>query len=73
MGEIADYLLDCAMMSEDDWDYYGVVTEYRTIKCRYCGRRGFRWTETSEGWRLANPTGRIHSCRRYFVVPDSKL
>ncbi len=30
--------------------------------CRYCNRKGLLWKNTDNGWRLAEPSGAIHSC-----------
>lgn len=31
--------------------------------CKYCGADGFFWTQTSQGWRLTDPsTGSLHLC-----------
>ena len=36
-----------------------------TYGCKYCKKRGLKWTKTDSGWRLAEMNGSIHSCMSY--------
>ena len=74
MGEYADLTLDQYGWDDEDdefldYDKSGYVPSRRgrTVKCKYCGRRGFVWKETDAGWRLATRTGKIHVCKAFHA------
>lgn len=62
MGEMADMLieqgLDMMLDGDDAWDYPPVKDK----TCKYCGESGFHWTDTRNGWRLADHKGHLHNC-----------
>jgi hypothetical protein len=33
-------------------------------QCSMCKKHGLHWQRTSDGWRLFEPTGKIHNCGR---------
>jgi hypothetical protein len=55
------------MIIEDWYDSFWPEDEYVDIVCKFCGKRGFHWIETTNGWRLATMTGRIHSCKKFKI------
>ena len=66
MGDMADMILDSIFVADDwweeDWDC-GLWPS--SITCKYCGRNGFFWGETPEGWRLFTRTGKKHMCNHF--------
>lgn len=64
MGEMADFYVDQHMDAFPD-DFWANSGGTRPV-CRYCGRRGLKWKETDQGWRLADAnTEEIHICKEY--------
>ena len=45
------------------------ATEYPRMqtakRCKHCRKNNLHWTPTENGWRLAEPDGRIHDCSQY--------
>lgn len=70
----ADMWLDGA-----DWDeQIGWINPWGgrancNIKCKYCGRGGYHWKQTEQGWRLFTSNGRMHSCKKYHQLGMSKI
>lgn len=54
MGDMADFTND-GWPDDECW--------IPDVTCKYCGKSGFEWTLTEDGWRLTTyNTGRIHRC-----------
>jgi hypothetical protein len=70
MGDMAEMYADM-WMDGCEWDddvgwfnpFGGRVN--KNIKCKYCGRMGFHWKQTEQGWRLFTDNGRVHACKKY--------
>lgn len=66
MGEMADWIAESWGDGPPDWrdDYIDgpIIYHQKEIDCKYCGKRGFIWTETPKGWRLQGMDGKIHNC-----------
>jgi len=62
---MADMIIDD--LFDDYWEYeHEPEDEYpRLFMCRYCGYQDLQWTKTERGWRLANQSGRVHTCKKY--------
>jgi hypothetical protein len=40
-------------------------------RCRFCGERGLRWTQTRDGkWRLVDHRGWLHVCQQYIEARE---
>lgn len=61
----SDWDVDNAFYNEEDTQSSGplLIAVRRKIQCRRCGKPGFFWKQTQDGWRLSDPqSGEIHSC-----------
>ena len=63
MGDMADALID--ELWDDEWEGEQEDWYEHLQTCKYCGLRNLWWVETERGWRLANKSGRIHTCKKY--------
>lgn len=40
-----------------------VFGEDETVECKFCGKGGFEWEETDEGYVLVDHRGLVHRCQ----------
>lgn len=65
MGDEADaYDYDYALSELEDSE------EPVEVQCAYCNRKGLHWQETERGWRLATPSGKLHTCSAYLTTKE---
>ena len=63
MGDMADFINDDGW-DDRDGDHY--QSNFKVI-CDYCKQHNLHWVRVdSSRWRLATPTGKIHSCKAYL-------
>lgn len=60
MGDIADDHINRMMDAMPDAWHRSPAP--RIVECRNCGKGGFHWEQTDEGWRLAGRNGLLHKC-----------
>ena len=78
MGDMADDLIDSMMDREDDERFAGDdiddidYSETPLRYCKYCKRGGLHWENGSNGWRLFDRLGEMHSCKQQNKQPMAK-
>jgi hypothetical protein len=66
MGEMADYLMEQAMLESLDNE----MDEMPYRSCSYCKRCDLHWELHNSKWRLYEEDGRIHMCKKYSVKKE---
>ena len=71
MGDMADFIND-SMWEDDD-------SNPLSAECKFCGRKDLEWNlsvvDEKPGlgkWRLYTPSGKIHSCKKYWELMKPK-
>lgn len=55
--------------NEDDIIYYR-PSRIRTVECNRCGKGGFSWEETDDGWVLVDQHYEVHRCPKLRARED---
>ena len=69
MGDIADWMLDQALISHWDDPAYDTVEDLpRQKTCAYCNKPRLHWQMTEKGWRLFDENNNMHSCSKHALA-----
>jgi hypothetical protein len=62
---MAAYYLEQGMYYPDSDNNSDYERSERPVQCKFCKRDFLTWIQTSQGWRLSESDGSLHSCKEY--------